>query len=133
MINASRSIETTIPRGVTVTSETNRPLGVHLSPSIIDGACNIDLHYLHSQPTVAFILWQTYLERVDPVLKIIHVPTIQHEVLGAIIDFSKARSPVNCLISSIFYAAVVTMSPKECTDELRDEKTKCLKRYAHRT
>jgi hypothetical protein len=40
----------------------------------------IDLHLLRpSQPRI-FILWQLFLDNVDPLLKIIHVPTMQRQI-----------------------------------------------------
>jgi hypothetical protein len=71
---------------------------------------------LESHPSVKtiFLLWQIYLERVHPILKIIHAPTVQGQIVQYMQDKGSDRSSFHCLLFAIYYAAVVTMPTDEC-------------------
>ncbi|KFY49829.1 hypothetical protein V495_00440 [Pseudogymnoascus sp. VKM F-4514 (FW-929)] len=81
-----------------------------------------------SSELIAF-LWQTYLERVEPVLKVFHAPTVQKQVM----DFIRGRGfvdrPTTCLIFAIYYASVITMTVEECQTGFNKGKHEVLKRY----
>ncbi|KAJ5289083.1 hypothetical protein N7478_002113 [Penicillium angulare] len=64
--------------------------------------------------TTIISLWQTFLERVDPVLKIIHVPTIQQKIMDVVTGRVSASVEFKTLIDAICYSAVITMSVEEC-------------------
>ena len=74
-------------------------------------------------------MWQTYLDVVDPVLKLFHVPSIQRLVVGVIQRPSKVDPSTESLMFAIYYSTVVTMSSAKCRDELHEEKGDLLKRY----
>jgi hypothetical protein len=73
-------------------------------------------------------LWQTYLERVDPLIKLIHVPSTQKIVLQACKDIKVANPNTVCLTYAVAYAAIVSMSPMECMSDLQYSKSVLLKR-----
>jgi hypothetical protein len=56
-----------------------------------------------------FTLWQVYLENVDPLLKIIHVPTIQGQILRACGHLDSIPASVEALMFAIYYAAVTSL------------------------
>lgn len=87
------------------------------------------LHSLHPHPTIIFSLWQRFLERVDPVLKLIHTPTVQKEILIVVRDNSHLNLPLHTLFFALYYTSVIAMSAEECWDELRESKDEALKRY----
>lgn len=87
------------------------------------------LHALHPHPTIMFSLWQRFLERVDPVLKLIHTPTVQKDILIVVRDNSHLNLPLHILFFAIYYTSVIAMSAEECWDELRESKEEALKRY----
>lgn len=80
-----------------------------------------------SSELIAF-LWQTYLERVEPVLKVFHAPTVQKQVM----DFIRGRGfvdpPTMCMIFAICYASVITMTAEECQTGFNKGKHEVLKR-----
>lgn len=90
----------------------------------------------HSAPTleshpsikVIFLLWQIYLERVHPVLKIIHAPTVQRQIVQYMQDQGSDRSSFHCLLFAIYYAAVVTMPADECKRVLTHDRLILLQR-----
>lgn len=72
-------------------------------------------------------MWQTNLERVDPVLKLIHTQTVQQDIM----DFMRGKSRLDLArhisMFAIYYTSVITMSGKECWEELHETKEAALK------
>ncbi|KAL4781314.1 fungal-specific transcription factor domain-containing protein [Aspergillus varians] len=54
-------------------------------------------------------LWQTFVNNVDPLTKILHIPTAQASVFGAISDASETIEDINALLFAIFYAATTSL------------------------
>jgi hypothetical protein len=68
----------------------------------------------------ATLLWQTFLSRVDPVLKVIHVPTTTPRIFTAISRPDAVSPDVHCLLFAIFFAATTTL----VSDDPINEKTR---------
>ncbi|CEO58968.1 hypothetical protein PMG11_03660 [Penicillium brasilianum] len=74
----------------------------------------------------ATLLWQIFLSRVDPVLKVIHVPTTTPRIYTAINRPDAVKPDVHCLLFAIFFAATTTLVSDDPTnEETRDD----LRRY----
>lgn len=84
---------------------------------------------LHPPPERVFTLWQTFLENVDPLLKMFHTPTVQKQILRASQHLDQIPPPLEALMFSIYYAAATSLSCFECTEELKEERTTLLHRY----
>lgn len=67
------------------------------------------LRHLHPLETRIFTLWQIYIENVDPLLKIVHVPTTQGQLLRACSHLDAIPPPVEAVMFSIYYAAVTSL------------------------
>lgn len=100
----------------------------HLFPFYSDPAPS-PVEPLHPPSAVISFIWQTYLDVVDPVLKIFHAPTVQRVVVGVIRGRLKPDSCTECLMFAVYYATVVTMSAAECHREFNENKVTLLKRY----
>ena len=91
---------------------------------------SVDLQALHPSPDQIFQLWQLYLEVVDPLIKLIHTPSVQRDIVGAsrhLIDLSPGTE---ALLFAIYYAAVVSMQGTEhCKQNLGEERPLLLARY----
>ena len=60
------------------------------------------------------ILWQTYIRNVDPIMKIIHVPTMQ-TVIDEVLAGSDAISKgMQSLMAAIKFAAVTSLGDEQC-------------------
>lgn len=71
-------------------------------------------------------LWETFLNRVDPVLKVIHVPTTRPRIFSAINRPDACRPDIHCLLFAIFFAATTALVSDEPDNEaLRSD----LRRY----
>jgi hypothetical protein len=58
---------------------------------------------------LALRLWNVYVKSVDPVLKILHIPTVQTVVLATILEPRSAQSSTVALTFAIYYAAVTAI------------------------
>jgi hypothetical protein len=80
---------------------------------------------------LALQLWNVYVKSVDPVLKILHVPTVQSAVISAILEPRSAQTSTVALTFAIYFAAVTAL----CHDnnnyliDLHYDKTMLLKRF----
>ncbi|KAF3932235.1 hypothetical protein ABW20_dc0110701 [Dactylellina cionopaga] len=72
---------------------------------------NIDLSTLHPEQVQIFKLWQVYLENVDPLLKVTHMPTLQKLIIDAAGDVKNIKPTLEALIFSI-YCVAISVRPK---------------------
>jgi hypothetical protein len=88
-----------------------------------------DLDRLQPEPTQVFRLWQLYLDRVNPLTKVIHVPTVQPYIIEAVSNM--ARLPLNyqALLFSIFNMAAISLSEVECSSILGITRDEALRRF----
>ncbi|KAK3112015.1 hypothetical protein LTR53_012136 [Teratosphaeriaceae sp. CCFEE 6253] len=77
-------------------------------------------------------LWQTYLSNVDPILKIVHAPTLQQTILGQI---GKPVLPSNlqALTSAIYFVSVVSLQDEACETLLQIPRKDLLAQYRQAT
>jgi hypothetical protein len=76
-------------------------------------------------------LWQKYLERVDPLIKLFHTPTAQMIFMEAAASRETSNLNALCLVHAISYAAIMSMSPAECDAELGNTKDVLLTRFVY--
>lgn len=77
----------------------------------------------------AFMLWQTFLQNVNPLSKVIHAPHVQPQVLEASKDFDSVSKPAIALLFAIYAAAVMSLKEEDCQAQLNMTKTALLGRY----
>lgn len=101
------------------------------APGVCTASCGgpEPLEALHPSPITISFLWQWYLDSVDPVLKIFHTPSVQRDVMHMIRHGTTSDLATECLLFTIYYAAVISMPSHTCQDELGDDKPTLLKRY----
>ncbi|KAI9826474.1 MAG: hypothetical protein M1819_007367 [Sarea resinae] len=90
-----------------------------------------DVLEFYPDPQLALRLWTVYVKSVDPVLKILHLPTAQSAVVATILDPKSAGSATVALTFSIYFAAVTALGHDDKNEpiELPEEKPVLLKRY----
>ncbi|KAG5988467.1 hypothetical protein E4U43_004735 [Claviceps pusilla] len=69
-------------------------------------------------PVHAFKLWQLFLDRVNPLLKVVHVPSIQPVVLEGAINMMSLPHHQQALIFSIYTVASLSMTEPESIQTL---------------
>ncbi len=73
--------------------------------------------------------WHLYKERVDPVTKILHIPSFEKILFDAMNNLYSISAGLEALMFSIYYAAVYSMSVTEFQD--CECKEKLLEKLGH--
>lgn len=73
-----------------------------------------EMEPLSPEPAFAFRLWQLFLDRVNPLTKLVHVPSLQPHIVEASACLSVAPVGMRALLFSICAIAVVSLSDAEC-------------------
>ena len=90
---------------------------------------NVDLLALHPLPKQVNLYWHTYKDRVDPLVKVLHIPTIEPFILHAAGRLATLSKSFEVLMFSIYYAATTSATPEECLSRFGEEKPVLLARY----
>jgi hypothetical protein len=69
---------------------------------------------LHPPQVQIFRLWQIYVERVDPLLKITHTASLQPRIVLAAADLTSTAPPLTALIFGIYCISIMSLSEEEC-------------------
>ncbi|KIW12849.1 hypothetical protein PV08_08036 [Exophiala spinifera] len=80
---------------------------------------------------LALRLWNVYINSVDPVVKLLHIPTIQSTIVATILDPRSAQPSKVALTFAIYYAAITALCHDDDHEplELPCEKLALLNRY----
>lgn len=90
---------------------------------------NVDMLSLHPLPNQIAAYWETYKDRVDPLVKVLHIPSIEPTVLSAASHLSNLSKGFESLLFTIYYAAVTSLDPAQCQQKFGEEKPVLLARY----
>ena len=105
-------------------------------PSILLFGLNstrVDFREEYPSPLHAFLLWQVFLQNVNPLSKIIHVPSVQDHIVDAASNYDTIPIPTLALLFSIYAAAVMSLDDQECQKKVRESKNCLLHRYLSAT
>ena len=92
-------------------------------------ASNRSIEDHQPDPVHIFRLWQLFVDRVNPLTKIIHVPSVQPFALEMATDVNKIPLNYQALMFSIFTMATVSLSETECLQMLGTTRDEALRRY----
>ncbi|KAF5615082.1 transcription factor [Fusarium tjaetaba] len=84
---------------------------------------------LQPEPVHIFRLWQLFVDRVNPLTKIIHVPSVQPFALEMATDINKIPLNYQALLFAIFTMATVSLTETECLQMLGTSRDEALRRY----
>jgi hypothetical protein len=109
---------------------------LRMTPSVLDmtlafhsTSSTESLSSFHPPTGQIFRLWETFLSNVDPLVKLIHVPTVQRQLLQASGDLQNVSKAFEALMFSIYASAITSLSNKECLDLTCLPKSQLLERY----
>lgn len=88
-----------------------------------------ELTNLHPSPVLIFQLWQTFLDKVNPLIRLFHASTIQQMVLDAAADLEGVPKNIEALMFGIYAAATISMSNEECQKRFNERKEVVLNRF----
>lgn len=84
---------------------------------------------LHPPPERARQFWEIYKENVDPLVKVLHIPTLEPVLLDAFTHPEKVPKAFECLMFAIYYGAVTSILNPECTEHWGEDRTSLLAKY----
>lgn len=76
-------------------------------------SADVDLRPLHPLPSQIPYIWQVYRENVDPILKVIHAPTVSKLIKDIRDNMDNLTPSTEALMFSIYYAAVTSLDEDE--------------------
>ncbi|KAK3650945.1 hypothetical protein LTR56_005996 [Elasticomyces elasticus] len=90
---------------------------------------NVDMLALHPLPGQIAAYWEVFADRVDPLVKVLHVPTTEPTVLSAASHLSSLGRGFECLLFAIYYGAVTSLTAPDCRTRFNEDKQVLLSRY----
>lgn len=84
---------------------------------------------LHPHPEQVSTLWHIFLENVNPLSKVIHVPSLEPAITEASAHLGKLPRNFEALLFAIYSLAVLSLQPDECQAMLGESKTVLVGRY----
>ncbi|USW52692.1 hypothetical protein Slin15195_G060110 [Septoria linicola] len=88
---------------------------------------------IHPTYDVAMKLWKLYVRNVDPICKLVHVPTGKRVVERAATNPSGIDRITECLLFAIYHFAVASTSEQECYETFGQTWASMQKRYHNAT
>ncbi|KAK1712059.1 hypothetical protein BDP67DRAFT_61275 [Colletotrichum lupini] len=104
----------------------------HISPHYGIAATDVfgsDPETVSVPPHVLTRLWIVYLQNVDPLIKILHIPTIQPVMLGVAAKPHGADNITQALLYTTAFAATTSMSSTEVATQLGIERLVLLRHF----
>ncbi|KAL3456638.1 fungal-specific transcription factor domain-containing protein [Aspergillus heterothallicus] len=91
--------------------------------------CGKDPLQYQSTHEQGLILWETYLDNVEPLCKILHLPSATKIVEQAWEQPEQIPTANECLLSCIYHFAVFSMTEEDCLTKLGQPRDALLQRY----
>lgn len=89
--------------------------------------------YSHPSTDVIEQLWDVFTENVDPLIKIVHVPSLQLAVRQAISNIDNIPRTFEALLFAIYAIALLSMRADDCEKRLGQDRAKLLSHYTSAT
>ncbi|KAJ4260475.1 hypothetical protein NW762_007216 [Fusarium torreyae] len=84
---------------------------------------------LNPMPSQMLFIWQTYVENVDPFIKVLHVPTVEKIIKELKGNFSSCENNVEALLFAISLAAIASLDEETVSCNFSTPKAQLLQRY----
>ena len=88
-----------------------------------------DLSTLHPDPVQIFRLWQFYMDNVNPLLKVTHIPSLQARVIEAASNVTNISPTLEALMFGIYCTAVQSLTVEDCQITFGASREYLLSRY----
>ncbi len=90
-----------------------------------------ELRLLHPPPAQLTALFYIYQKNVDPMVKILHIPSLRKLVMGVVanMDAIPSGNYVEALLFAMYYSAIASLTQEECLQNFHDGKNSLLARY----
>ncbi|KAF1816509.1 hypothetical protein P152DRAFT_428643 [Eremomyces bilateralis CBS 781.70] len=88
-----------------------------------------DLSDLHPPADLIPVYWEVFKENIDPLLKILHVPTMEQVILDYRDNLDTLKPGCEALLFAIYYNCATSTTDEECRNRLQGEKAELIPRY----
>ncbi len=85
-------------------------------------------HY-HPTEEAAMILWDAYAENIEPITKVLHVPSTRKAIERISRDPQRAEPRDECLAFSVYHFAVFSMTDEEVVERLGEQRSELLSSF----
>ncbi|MCJ1309431.1 hypothetical protein MMC25_003090 [Agyrium rufum] len=89
----------------------------------------LSLRLIHPPVKLIMTHWEVYKQNVDPLVKILHIPTTEKLLLEAMENVNHLPRSTELVMFAIYYSAVVSLTEEECKTVLQIEREVGLRRY----
>ncbi|KAL8783255.1 MAG: hypothetical protein Q9213_004767 [Squamulea squamosa] len=100
---------------------------------VLSSQSGTNTSFRHPQPERIQQLWRVYVENIDPLTKVVHVPTLQPAIHKAASNFGTIPRGFEALLFAIYSAAVMSMKHGECNEKFGEPRETLLSRYISAT
>ncbi|KAF2237244.1 hypothetical protein EV356DRAFT_511953 [Viridothelium virens] len=90
---------------------------------------NINMFPLHPPFHTVKVYIQLFKENVDPVVKLLHMPTAEPLLLAHAEKLDKLPKGLEVLFFAIYYCVITSLSPEQCMETFGEERSVLLGRY----
>ncbi|RDL42451.1 uncharacterized protein BP5553_02430 [Venustampulla echinocandica] len=90
---------------------------------------DVDLAQLHPLPSQIPFYWQTFLDNVHPLVKILHAPTMTKTIKEVQTNLDSLSKSTEALMFSIYFATITSMNGQEVQTNFGVSKDFLLKQY----
>jgi len=97
---------------------------------LLNDVSTLNLEDAYPEPVQVFRLWQIFLDRVNPLTKVIHAPSVQPRVVESVTSIKHMPSNVLALLFSIYSMSVVSLDNSECFNILGRSRAEAIKRLS---
>ncbi|CRG87218.1 putative LRR receptor-like serine/threonine-protein kinase At1g51860 [Talaromyces islandicus] len=87
----------------------------------------------HPLPGMIFKFWQFFLDYINPLIKVIHAPTMQREILKAMDNLQEVDKSLEVLLFSIYTIVVASISAADCLSMFACERAPLLAQFRNAT
>ncbi|RGP79206.1 hypothetical protein FLONG3_2642 [Fusarium longipes] len=84
---------------------------------------------LNPMPSQMLFIWQTYVENVDPFIKVLHTLTMEKTIKELKGNFSSCGSAIEALLFAISFAAIASLDEESVSYNFSTPKEQLLQRY----
>ncbi|KAJ5975799.1 hypothetical protein N7481_009506 [Penicillium waksmanii] len=129
VLEKEHELQSAIGTPSTPTGGSRRPPPLRMDGMLINPLLKqLDFKALYPDRYQATQLWQTFLGRVEPVIKVLHVPTTAPRIFAAISRPDSVKPDFHCLLFAVYFAATTAL----LSDDPTNEKIHAdLQRYQH--
>jgi hypothetical protein len=89
----------------------------------------VDVSTIHPEPVHIFRLWQIYLDNVNPLLKVVHTPSMQGRIIEAVSNMANVKPPLEALMFGIYCMSILSISRDDCQAVFGSSRDDLLTRY----